>query len=145
MVSVICCQPEIFDVHILNFARFIRCGSPVPKTKEDADLSSLLGQSVAIAVVEDPANISNSPMHTKEFQILSESTLDVAAAAAEFVESTEAEIVEFVDVPTDVHPLYEVSCGTSCPVNFCVYFELYFWLFLEIFGVFLYLKMCPDR
>ena len=56
----------------------------------------------------EETGLTNSPMHTKEFQTLSESTNFIEASA--IVE----EIVEFVDVPTDVHPIVEVSCGTSC-------------------------------
>ena len=91
-----------------------------------SDLSGLLGRSAAIAVVDDPNNVSSSPMHTKEFQILSESTVDPVVITGdtltfEFIE-TEGEVVEFVDVPTDVHPISEVSCGTSCPFFECFVF-----------------------
>ena len=101
------------------FARMIRCETPVPKC--NLDLEGLLGQSVAIAVVEDPgAATSCSPMHdAKEFQTLSESTLDTNFIEASLID----EVVEFVDVPTDVHPIVEVSCGTSCcPLCFMYFF-----------------------
>lgn len=53
-------------------------------------------------IVEDQP----SPIHTKEFQTLSDSAnLDLIEAETE---------AEYVDVPTDVHPIAdEVSCGTS--------------------------------
>lgn len=46
-----------------------------------------------------------SPIHTKEFQTLS----DTANLELQ-IEDEQQE--EYVDVPTDVHPI-EVSCGTS--------------------------------
>ena len=108
------------NMNFLN-SRLIRCGTPVPKC--NADLEGLLGQSVAIAVVEDPGAASScSPMHAKEFQTLSESTLDTNFIEASLID----EVVEFVDVPTDVHPIVEVSCGTSCcPLCFDVFLECF--------------------
>lgn len=69
----------------------------------------------------EETGLTNSPMHTKEFQTLSESTLDTNFIEASLID----EVVEFVDVPTDVHPIVEVSCGTSCcPLCFDVFFGM---------------------
>lgn len=56
-----------------------------------------------VTMVEDCAN--SSPMHAKEFQMLSENP-----------EIDMEDVEEFVDVPTDVHPI-EVSCGTSYSIS----------------------------
>ena len=69
---------------------------------------------VTAGLVEDQP----SPMHTKEFQTLSEFqsvNLDhETATAAGLVNIDDSEIViQYVDVPTDIQPIVEVSCGTS--------------------------------
>ena len=95
--------------------------------------------SVTVVTSED----APSPIHTKEFQNLSETPATVpdvgvesgagagvhmgaeSLPGAELINSAEStileaveviqeELLEYVDVPTDVHPLVEVSCGTSC-------------------------------
>ena len=86
---------------------FKRCSKPIPKKVDNV---SLLGPAIPAVAVTTTDEISNSPMHTKEFQTLSDTTVqheEVILMADEDVEE------EFVDVPTDVHPI-EVSCGTSC-------------------------------
>ena len=69
---------------------------------------------VTAGLVEDQP----SPMHTKEFQTLSEFqsvNLDhETATAAGLVNIDDSEIViQYVDVPTDIQPIVEVSCDTS--------------------------------
>ena len=69
---------------------------------------------VTAGLVEDQP----SPMHTKEFQTLSEFqsvNLDhETATAAGLVNIDDSEIIiQYVDVPTDIQPIVEVSCGTS--------------------------------
>lgn len=53
-------------------------------------------------VVPNNTDCNSSPMHAKEFQMLSAENPEIDMEGVE----------EFVDVPTDVHPI-EVSCGTS--------------------------------
>ena len=77
------------------------------------------GQATAVAVAVQNSEICSSPMHSKEFQTLSETVVQCdfgCASQAKIEEITEEEV--FVDVPTDVqctvvHPI-EVSCDTSC-------------------------------
>lgn len=66
--------------------------------------NDFLSQSANVTAVTGMVEDQPSPIHTKEFQTLSES----AALALQI----EPEEEEYVDVPTDVHPI-EVSCGTS--------------------------------
>ena len=83
---------------------------------------------VTAGLVEDQP----SPMHTKEFQTLSEFqsvNLDhETATAAGLVNIDDSEIViQYVDVPTDIQPIVEVSCGTSKLI--CGFFSMFLSLF----------------
>ena len=95
---------------------------PVPKSSK----SFMEAVNVVTAgLVEDQP----SPMHTKEFQTLSEFqsvNLDhETATAAGLVNIDDSEIIiQYVDVPTDIQPIVEVSCGTSKLI--CGFFSMFF-------------------
>ena len=106
---------------------------PVPKSSKSFMEASSLLQAVNVVtagLVEDQP----SPMHTKEFQTLSEFqsvNLDhETATAAGLVNIDDSEIViQYVDVPTDIQPIVEVSCGTSkliCGFFLCFLSLFYF-------------------
>ena len=91
---------------------------------------------VTAGLVEDQP----SPMHTKEFQTLSEFqsvNLDhETATAAGLVNIDDSEIViQYVDVPTDIQPIVEVSCGTSKLI--CGFFPCFcpFFLFSKLWFI----------
>ena len=104
---------------------------PVPKSSKSFMEASSLLQAVNVVtagLVEDQP----SPMHTKEFQTLSEFqsvNLDhETATAAGLVNIDDSEIViQYVDVPTDIQPIVEVSCGTSKLI--CGFFSMSLSLF----------------
>ena len=107
--------------HPINW-QFIRCTKPVPKAQIE-DLSSLFeGQALAKAVVVSSPLRNNSPMHSKEFQILNDQPQFAEIDAGNLVE-VEA---EYVDVPIDVPEVHlvttEVSCSTSGWCFFVVLF-----------------------
>ena len=99
---------------------------PVPKSSK----SFMEAVNVVTAgLVEDQP----SPMHTKEFQTLSEFqsvNLDhETATAAGLVNIDDSEIIiQYVDVPTDIQPIVEVSCGTSKLI--CGFFPCFLSLFI---------------
>jgi len=88
-----------------------KCKVPVPKSSKSFMEASSLLQAVNVVtagLVEDQP----SPMHTKEFQTLSEFqsvNLDhETATAAGLVNIDDSEIViQYVDVPTDIQPIVE--------------------------------------
>lgn len=82
--------------------KLIRCKKPLPKRKDFLS-GSFANVTPVTGLVEDQP----SPVHTKEFQTLSDTTTDL-----ELIQESATEVEEYVDVPTDVHPI-EVSCGTS--------------------------------
>ena len=80
---------------------------------------------VTAGIVEDQP----SPMHTKEFQTLSVNLdgheVELQAAGLNIDDIDSPILIQYVDVPTDVHPIVEVSCGTSCcPLCFDVFFGM---------------------
>jgi hypothetical protein len=87
----------------------------VPRSKNADPTTHMLGQAVATAVVD--TTVSNSPLHTKEFQNLSENLSNIDNN--DEVMPTDEETVVFVDVPTDVEMHLninldeQVSCRTS--------------------------------
>ena len=86
----------------------------MPKAQIE-DLSSLFeGQALAKAVVVSSPFRNNSPMHSKEFQILNDQP-QFAEIDAESLVEVEAEYVDVpIDVPeAEVHLVTEVSCSTS--------------------------------
>ena len=79
---------------------------------------------VTAGIVEDQP----SPMHTKEFQTLSVNLdgheVELQAAGLNIDDIDSPILIQYVDVPTDVHPIVEVSCGTSC--NSITHFSMFF-------------------
>ena len=85
---------------------------------------------VTAGIVEDQP----SPMHTKEFQTLSVNLdgheVELQAAGLNIDDIDSPILIQYVDVPTDVHPIVEVSCGTSC--NSISHFSMFFFLIVVV-------------
>ena len=105
----------------------------MPKAQIE-DLSSLFeGQALAKAVVVSSPLRNNSPMHSKEFQILNDQPQFAEIDAGSLVEIE----AEYVDVPVtdvpEVHLVTEVSCSTSgCFMFQCVFSDFFIVRFFPI-------------